>query len=122
MQSSPCLRFILFYSRSISCFIQKCVRFLKQNGLQMQRHVDFKLKEYCDSVSDFVAGCCSCGCLEGMSIFTMFTSLFALMCQTGTVLAVATPPLYDATPHVTRPAERERDTRPEGAQISGLLL
>jgi len=37
----------------------------------------------------------------------MFTSLFALMCQF--VLAVATPPLYDATPHVTRPRERARE-------------
>jgi len=26
----------------------------QQNGLPMQLHVDFKLKEYCDSVSDFV--------------------------------------------------------------------
>jgi len=78
----------------------------QQNGLPMQLHVDFKLKEYCDLVSDFVRlQLWVFGRYE--YIFTMFTSLFALMCQF--VLAVATPPLYDATSHVTRPRERARE-------------
>lgn len=87
----------------------------------MQLHVHFKLRvlrfslRLCHMLSElWVFGRCR--------IFGMFTSLFPLICQTGTVLTVATPPLYDATPHVTRPAGKERDTQLEGAQITGLLL
>ncbi|ROI81998.1 hypothetical protein DPX16_22233 [Anabarilius grahami] len=60
--------------------------------------------------------------VHGQSIARLRSAPFICSLKTGTVLTVATPPLYDATPHVTRHAGKARDTQLEGAQITGLLL
>lgn len=52
----------------------------------------------------------------------MYLNIYLLFSLIGQTADRGHAPLYDATPHVTRPAGKETHTQPEGAQISGLLL
>lgn len=57
-----------------------------------------------------------------MILSQVYQNVYLLFSLIGQTADSGHAPLYDATPHVTRPAGKETHTRSVGAEISGLLL